>query len=325
MEHSVLFGIFVTWTLPTTAQVPSLHTDKKTHTRMTCIRELICLLFLIAFSVHQIHGSENPTGLFSASHKSWLKLFKSKNRIDDDDDKKDLAALAEQRNHLETTLQGSMIPVEDGLEVPHFLRHGNHYIQQRQDNNSCTCEPTASACNVTCVSLESHCGWTCVHVTEYAKTYYVTHLHVNYSIVFSTSANTTIQTYDDGCEILECACFAKAAKVVLGVAAVIAVALGVGVPANFQASAPAVDTNEIAQINFQVGQFLNRSRNFVPEHHHQIPLDGLDFPNDECGDRSVRFADGNCYILLRRGPCADPYHWVTLDPIQLRVIKIVVS
>ncbi len=310
MEHSVLFGIFVTWTLPTTAQVP---------TRMTCIRGLIFLLFLIAFSaVHKVHGSENHTGLFSSSHKSLLKLFKSKNRIDD---KKDLAALAEQRNHLETTLQGSMIPVEDGLEVPHFLRHGNHYIQQRQDNNSCTCEPTASACNVTCVSLESRCGWTCVHVTEYAKTYYVTHHHVNYSIVFSTSANTTIQTYDDGCEILECACFAKAAKVVLGVAAVIAVALGV--PSIFQPSAPAVDTNEIDQISFQVGQFLNRSRNFgqiVPEHHHEIPVDGLDFPNDGCGDRSVRFADENCYPLLRRGPCADPYHWVTLNPIKLQVI-----
>ena len=38
-----------------------------------------------------------------------------------------------------------------------------------------------------------------------------------------------------------------------------------------------------------------------------------------CNDGSVLFDDGNCYPLLRQGPCPDRLQWLTLDPITLRV------
>ena len=129
----------------------------------------------------------------------------------------------------------------------------------------------------------------------------------------STSVNTSIQTYDDGCEILECACFAKAAAVLGVAAAAIAVALGVGVPAVLRT--PVVLPNQIADVDFQNGKV-------IPENNLEIPVRGLNFLNDECGDSSVRFQNGNCYRLLSRGPCVDPYRWVTVDPIKLQVIQL---
>ena len=45
-----------------------------------------------------------------------------------------------------------------------------------------------------------------------------------------------------------------------------------------------------------------------------------DFPSDGCGNTFTRFAvDGRCYPLLQRGPCADSRHWITLNPIDLKV------
>ena len=51
-----------------------------------------------------------------------------------------------------------------------------------------------------------------------------------------------------------------------------------------------------------------------------IPVTGADSRDDGCGDTFVRVAaDGQCHPLLRRGPCPDPFHWVTVNPINLTV------
>lgn len=56
----------------------------------------------------------------------------------------------------------------------------------------------------------------------------------------------------------------------------------------------------------------------IPEVHHDMPVRGSDFPDDGCGDFSVRFDDERCYPILRRGPCGAT-HWVTINPQTLRV------
>lgn len=42
-------------------------------------------------------------------------------------------------------------------------------------------------------------------------------------------------------------------------------------------------------------------------------------PDDGCDSNSVRFDDGQCYLLLGREPCKDPRHWVTVDSSTYKV------
>jgi hypothetical protein len=48
-----------------------------------------------------------------------------------------------------------------------------------------------------------------------------------------------------------------------------------------------------------------------------MPVTGVDFPSDGCGDNSVRF-NGTCFPVLHKGPC-HRIEWVTMDPITLQV------
>lgn len=102
-------------------------------------------------------------------------------------------------------------------------------------------------------------------------------------------------------------------------AVAIAVAVAVAVPTSLQS----VNPSPIQQIDFQ-NLFLDND-NEIPINILPLPVDGIDFQDDGCGDGSVRFDDGNCYPVLRRGPCADPFQWVTVDPNQLRVIHLAMS
>ena len=43
------------------------------------------------------------------------------------------------------------------------------------------------------------------------------------------------------------------------------------------------------------------------------PNVGTDLDVDVCGYSSVLYSDGNCYSLLRRGPCP-PLQWITVNP-----------
>ncbi|XP_046445779.1 uncharacterized protein LOC124195428 isoform X1 [Daphnia pulex] len=47
-----------------------------------------------------------------------------------------------------------------------------------------------------------------------------------------------------------------------------------------------------------------------------MPVTGVDFPSDGCGDNSVRF-NGTCFPVLHKGPC-HRIEWVTIDPITLQ-------
>lgn len=49
-----------------------------------------------------------------------------------------------------------------------------------------------------------------------------------------------------------------------------------------------------------------------------MPVTGVDFPSNGCGDNSVRFG-ASCFPVLQRGPCNRIGHWVTIDPITLQV------
>ena len=60
----------------------------------------------------------------------------------------------------------------------------------------------------------------------------------------------------------------------------------------------------------------------TPVNNMPIPVTGSNLRDDECGDGSVRFRDGNCYPVLRRGPCDNPLHWLTVDPITLSVLHL---
>lgn len=104
---------------------------------------------------------------------------------------------------------------------------------------------------------------------------------------------------------------------VLVAAAAVAIAVGVGVPTssadNRENPLDEFDLDDI--VNFQNG--LDRSQ--IPENNLKIPVVGVSFQDDGCSDNSIRFGNGECYPVLKRGPCHDPHSWVTVDPVQLQV------
>ena len=132
----------------------------------------------------------------------------------------------------------------------------------------------------------------------------------------STTTNVTLTT-------LACGTIAAAAAAVA-----IAVALGVAVPTSLQAASQSNSQNSAQQANLQNlfgggGGGVGLGDNQTPTNNLPLPVNGIDFQDDGCGDGSVRFGDGNCYSVLKRGPCADPHRWLTVDPIQLQVIQFI--
>ena len=112
-------------------------------------------------------------------------------------------------------------------------------------------------------------------------------------------------------------------------AAVTAIAVGVGAGVGVAQAAQAQQQQQ-QQVQQQVANFLLNSAggggaggiaptpfNLLP-----IPVTGTNFRNDGgCGDGSIIFQDGNCHPILRRGPCPDRRHWLTVDSSTLRVIN----
>jgi len=120
-----------------------------------------------------------------------------------------------------------------------------------------------------------------------------------------------------------------AALAAVAAAAVVAIAVGVGVSVGSAVSAAAVQSsNQASQIQGQVTQFLGGGggggffNTQTPVNDVTIPVLGNDQPDDGCGDSSVRFQDGKCYPVLKRGPCSNPYFWVTVDPKTLMVSNL---
>lgn len=105
-------------------------------------------------------------------------------------------------------------------------------------------------------------------------------------------------------------------------AAAVALAVGVAVPVSL--STAAGDNRQINPLDeTDIDNILNFDDQSVgeqiPENDLDIPVDGLSFPDDGCGDGSIRFSNGTCYPVFKRGPC-NPRSWVTVDPFRLQVI-----
>ena len=118
-----------------------------------------------------------------------------------------------------------------------------------------------------------------------------------------------------------------ALNAIAAAAVAIAAALAVAVPTSLQAASQSNSQNSAQQANLQNlfggGGGVGLGDNQTPTNNLPLPVNGIDFQDDGCGDGSVRFGDGNCYSVLKRGPCADPHRWLTVDPIQLQVIQLI--
>ncbi len=212
-------------------------------------------------------------------------------------------------------IESSFVPEEE-------LRLASQDFNLRQtDNGGCTCF-SSPRCSVTCTSLESRCGRTCTHAIEFSAKYYEIDSNQIYTQTF-------VKSYSTGCEQVTVGCIATAVA-----AAAVAIAVGVAVPVGSAAAAaaaaaaatPAVPSPSQANaIQVQIAQFLSNGGLFdtlTPVNDLSIPVRGDDLPDDGCGDSSVRFRDGRCYPVLKRGPCRNPYYWITVDPVRLTVSNI---
>ena len=119
----------------------------------------------------------------------------------------------------------------------------------------------------------------------------------------SNPSDTTSVSYPTTPAVNNIAIPPWAAVAFFGAAAAIAVALGVAIPAANEPVAAPIDS-------IVIGRFSCRQ---TPENRNvKIPFDG-------CGNSSVRFDDGHCRPLLKRGSCTSPYYWVTVDPTTFKV------
>ena len=108
----------------------------------------------------------------------------------------------------------------------------------------------------------------------------------------------------------------------LSAAAVTALTVGITVPiwvSQLQ------DQEQVLPPVQALGPFLASGGLFniqTPVNDMQIPVNGSNLRDDQCGDGLVRYRDGNCYPVLRRGPCTNPLQWLTVDPITLSVKQV---
>lgn len=132
----------------------------------------------------------------------------------------------------------------------------------------------------------------------------------------SYSSSNLIQAFKDS-ETVTSVDYSVAKAV--AIAAAVALVVAVAVPTSIQAVEN--NQNEIQQ-NFDPDLSLFIAALFdnqTPKNDLKIPVEGSDFQDDGCGDGSVRFGDGKCYPVLKRGPCEEAHQWVTVHPTQLKV------
>lgn len=255
---------------------------------------------------------ESPFNWFQSPYKKWLAEGKGSQS-----ETLDMETLFREKTETKfkwrkPTLESSIVPLGESLDVPSFLRSSHKILmdQQESSTSSCWCDPI-SICYTTCTSYETRCGRTCAHVTAFTAEYYRKRQHTH-------TISTEVDINQTNCEDVRAACVASAAVAAAAVAAfavIAAVGIGSGVKLLGQ--------NQMNQIQLGVDQFLNSGRlmnDLIPINDLSIPVGGRNFSrNDSCGVESAHFGDGFCYALLSRGPCRNPYYWVTLDPLQLKV------
>ncbi len=115
----------------------------------------------------------------------------------------------------------------------------------------------------------------------------------------------------------------------LAAAVAVAIAVGVAVSVGSAVAAAVQSSNQSNQVQGQVAQYLSSGggggglfNTQTPVNDLTIPVLGNDQPDDGCGDSSIRFQDGKCYQVLKRGLCSNPYTWVTVDPKSLTVSSL---
>ncbi len=111
-------------------------------------------------------------------------------------------------------------------------------------------------------------------------------------------------------------------NVPVAVALAVAVAVGVAVPvanAAIQAANGPNQQLDQRQISDVVSNALTALSITAPVSI-SVPfvVAGLSFRTDGCGDGGIRFKDGSCYPVLKRGPCPDS-QWILVDPQSLTV------
>lgn len=265
--------------------------------RVECIRIIVTPLLLMTVINHYInialYQSVASAGLKRSSDlKTWFKLLSGW-----------IPRPAPFNNKRPPPLIESSFVAEEELR----LASSTYNLRQFTYNSSSS---SLLWCSVTLTSLESYCGRTCTHTTEFSASFYSLN---PFNGSFTTYTKTFTTSYSSGCEQITAKCRATAVGA-LAVAAAMAIAVRV--------AAPAAEPNQGAEIQQQVAQFISSGGLFdtlTPVNNLPIPVPGENLPDDGCGYSSVRFQDGRCYPVLKRGPCRNPYYWVTVDPLRLTV------
>ena len=189
-----------------------------------------------------------------------------------------------------------------------------YYQCSSSTTSSTTCSSALNSCGVSCTSsIVSLTGYTyyAFATLEISDTWIMT------SKMRQSSTSISLLT-SYGCDALSAACSMSNSAAILMKKAIgaAAVAFGSGVGVGvaiakvglIQPSAVQAKSDAIAQ---------------VPENNLQIPVLGLNFANHGgCNDSSIMFPeDGNCYPVLKQGPCTRPFEWLTVDPRTLLVNK----
>ncbi len=293
------------------------------------------LFFIIATANSEQQNSFNFLNNLGELFKSLFKF----DRNETNNEGRDLAK--QKRDYLQlekpTSLEGSLVPFDETLEVPAFLRQ----VSEGRQASDCTCSVPVgifSYCETSCTSSEVICGQTCSKTTFFYGQ--------SLSLINGAYVSTRVFTDDCPCKVLAVSCSASesiksvsseivrsaAVVVAVGLAAVaVGVGVGVGVPALINNLEQPLSTPSADAI--EPNNFFEPPP--TPENDLEIPARKSNFPDDGCGSSSVRLQSNrtavalndfmkslnkaNCTILLRRQNCSSPFQWVTLNSTTLQV------
>ena len=191
---------------------------------MRVIRLVSIFLFSVAnfISISEFLQGSNSKGLINA-RPHWIKILS----------KRKSPPTIETFQGI-TTVEGSMTPIEENLNVPSFLNVG-------RQNTKCLCtDPSPDAgtvgrsCSTTCTTSETYCGRTCVRSTTYAAMFSLfsgvqkqwDSDDVSLSVVITS---TYFKVTGKDCKKLESECIASSALVEASRLTGAAVALSAGI------------------------------------------------------------------------------------------------
>ena len=195
---------------------------------------------------------------------------------------------------------------------------------------------TSSVCSTVCSSsLFSTCIETCAPTTQLIATYYTSLIYISINTVtngvtisstgYTTDAiagtSTSVNVNSANCQSISTVTCSSSTTTTTSTGSSSAISPSsvviYPVPVVIAAAAAAVALGARAGTDDDEGPNGGAQ---TPMNELSIPVTGADFRDDGCGDTVVRFtADGQCHPLLRRGPCPDPFHWVTVSSINFTV------